>query len=228
MIGEALTTAAKIGLALAAVLVVVSQCRKPWSVPGRLFARLMNRSHAGVTTWGLSHVTIGQDASVLDVGCGGGRTVHTLAAIARSVKGIDYSAASVAVARKTNADLIDAGRVDVRQASVAQLPFADASFDLATAIETHYYWPDPVHDFGEILRVLKPGATLLVVAETYRNQRFGVLLLLPMLMLRARYLTLDQHRELLRDAGFTDIVIDHEPRKGWICAVARRPEALAA
>jgi hypothetical protein len=46
-----------------------------------------------------------------------------------------------------------------------------------------------------------------------------------MLALRARYLTLDEHRDLLQAAGFADIVIDHDARRGWICAVARRPAA---
>lgn len=210
---------------IAAVLILVRQCRKPWALPGRLFVWLMNRTHANVTEWGLRHVTVGPGAHILDVGCGGGRTLRKLAGIGQKVYGIDYSATSVAAATKENADLVAAGRVDVRQASVSQLPFADASFDLVTAVETHYYWPDPVHDFQEVYRVLKPGGTLLVIAETYRNQAFSALLILPMLLLRARYLTLEEHRGLFRAAGFTDIEIDHIPRKGWISCIARRPAA---
>ncbi len=211
-------------LTVAAVVVVVRQCRKPWALPGRLFIWLMDRTHAGVTRWGLRHVTIDPGANILDVGCGGGRTVRTLAGMGPKVVGVDYSATSVASATRENADLIAGGRVDVRQASVSQLPFADASFDLVTAVETHYYWPDPVRDFHEVRRVLKPGGTLLVIAETYRSQTFGALLVLPMLLLRARYLTLDEHRAMFSAAGFTEIEIDHDPRKGWICGVARRPK----
>lgn len=212
-------------LTIAAVVIVVRQCRRPWSLPGRLFLWLMNRTHAGVTRWGLRHVTVSPGATILDVGCGGGRTIQTLAGMGQMVYGIDYSATSVAAATKANADLIAAGRVDIRQAGVSQLPFADACFDLVTAVETHYYWPDPVHDFQEVLRVLKPRGTLLVIAETYRNQTFGAFLILPMLLLRARYLTLDEHRAMFRAAGFTDIEIEHDPRKGWICGIARRPAA---
>jgi|HubBroStandDraft_6_1064221.scaffolds.fasta_scaffold137362_2 2-polyprenyl-3-methyl-5-hydroxy-6-metoxy-1,4-benzoquinol methylase len=42
--------------------------------------------------------------TILDVGCGGGRTVSKLAAIATqgTVYGLDYSAESVAVAERTN------------------------------------------------------------------------------------------------------------------------------
>src|SRR3954449_8320024 len=72
-------------------------------------------------------------------------------------------------------------------------------------------------------RVLAPGGRVLVVAETYKGQTLGALIVVPMLMLRARYLTLDEHRELLAAAGFADVVIDHYALKGWMCAVARRP-----
>jgi len=212
-------------LTIATVVIVVRQCRKPWSLPGRLFIWLMNRTHAGVTRWGLRHVTVDPEATILDVGCGGGRTIRTLAGMGKMVYGIDFSATSVAAATRANEDLIAAGRVDVRQAGVSQLPFADACFDLVTAVETHYYWPDPVHDFQEVYRVLRPGGTLLVIAETYRNQTLAGLLILPMLLLRARYLTLDEHRAMFHAAGFTDIEIEHDPRKGWICGIARRPAA---
>ena len=53
---------------------------------------------------GLEHVSIGNRCTILDVGCGGGRTVDKLAAIATQGKvyGIDYSGESVAATKKTN------------------------------------------------------------------------------------------------------------------------------
>jgi len=210
-------------LTIVAVLIVVSQCRKPWSPIGRGFAWLMNRTHAGVTRWGLSHVTVGSGDIILDVGCGGGQTVRTLAGMGRMVHGIDHSPVSVAAAARKNADLIAAGRVEIRQASVSQLPFPDGTFDLVTAVETHFFWPDPVNDFREVRRVLKPGGILLVIAETYKGQALGALWSLPMFLVRARHLTLEEHRELLHTAGFADIQIDHNPWKRWICATGRRP-----
>jgi len=45
-------------------------------------------------------------------------------------------------------------------------------FDLVTAIETQYYWPDLVNDMREILRVLAPGGTLVIIAESYKNGKF--------------------------------------------------------
>src|SRR5262249_29180007 len=127
---------------LAAVVFVglfVRQCRKPTGWIGRGVLWLMNRSHADLTTWALAHVAIDERSTILDVGCGGGRTVQRLAALAAGGKvyGVDYSKACVATSRRVNAAGIAAGRVEIREASVARLPFADASFDLVTAIETH-------------------------------------------------------------------------------------------
>ncbi|HEX4826094.1 MAG TPA: class I SAM-dependent methyltransferase [Candidatus Polarisedimenticolaceae bacterium] len=220
-----LHTVLSIVVASAAIIVVASQCRRPWSPLGRMIANSMNVRHAGVTRWGLSHVTIGPAFTILDVGCGGGRTVRTLAGMAPQghVDGIDYSAASVATARTENAELIGNGRVEIQSGTVSKLPFPDATFDLVTAVETHYYWPDLVRDLGEIRRVLKPGGTLVVIAETFRGQTLSFLVAIPMKLLGAKYMTLERHRELLSQAGFEKIEIDHHKLKGWMCAVGRAP-----
>ena len=128
-----------LGAGIALGLGVVRQCRKPSGWLGRLFAFEMNVRHRALTAWGLSHATPGPNSVVLDVGCGGGRTVRELAQIAREGKvyGIDYAGASVAVARMVNAAAIGAGQVEVLQGSVSALPFAADMFDLVTAVETH-------------------------------------------------------------------------------------------
>jgi SAM-dependent methyltransferase len=221
---------ASYALAGALVLVVLRQCRKPSWWPGRLFVSIMNVSHAGVTQWGLSHVQVEKNFVVLDVGCGGGRTIHTLADRVPEgmVYGIDYSETSVAAARRTNKEGIESGRVNIRQASVSSLPFPDRTFDLVTAVETHYYWPEPVADLREILRVLKPGGRLVIIAETYKGQRFGWIVAAPMKLLGARYMTVREHQDLFAAAGYSEITIDEKQGKGWLCGVGRRPEAPAA
>ena len=209
--------------AIGGAAIVLRQCRKPSWLLGRLFLRNMNARHRGVTAWGLSHVPIEKHFTILDVGCGGGKTIATLAGITAEGKvyGIDYSAESVATSRRTNADRIDAGRVDVRQGSVSSLPFAADTFDVVTAVETHYYWPDLAGDLTQILRVLKPGGRFVLIAETYRGRRFDWLYLPAMKLLRATYLTVQEHQELLSRAGFSDVEVFEQRAHGWICAVGR-------
>ena len=120
------------------------QVRKPTGWLGRRVVQAMNHGHAKMTDWGLQQVTVPKNAAILDVGCGGGSTVRKLAAMASEGKvvGLDYSPASVAVSRQTNARQIEAGQVAIELGSVAALPFPNSTFDIVTAIETHYYWPD--------------------------------------------------------------------------------------
>jgi SAM-dependent methyltransferase len=134
----------------------------------------------------------------------------------------DYSAASVAVARRTNAQAITAGRVDVRVGSVSSMPYADNSFDAVTAVETHYYWPDLVGDLREVRRVLRPNGRVVIVAESYRGKRFGAADVLVMRVLGSKLLTLDEHRAALEAGGFSDVAVFEEPKKGWLCVIGRK------
>jgi SAM-dependent methyltransferase len=105
---------------------------------------------------------------------------------------------------------------------VSALPFPDGMFDVVTAVETHYYWPHLEADAREVLRVLKPGGRFAIVAESYKGRRFDVVYRLPMTLLHATYLTVDEHKALLNAAGYSEVTVFEEREKGWICAVGRK------
>lgn len=218
-------TFARYTLALALIAYVLLQARKPDKWFGRIFARAMNKGHDSMSDWGLRHVTIESRFTILDVGCGGGRTIEKLAAIAAGgmVYGIDYAEGSVAVSRELNASLIKVGRVVVQKASVSRLPFPDNTFDLATAIETQYYWPDLAGDMREILRVLKPAGRLVVIAEMYKGGKYDWLKWPVMWLLRSSHLSVNDHRELFASAGYEGVESFEESSRGWICAIATKP-----
>jgi SAM-dependent methyltransferase len=216
----------KIALGVGFIYAFTRQCRKPAGPLGRRVARAMNLSHGALTAWGLGGVRIEPQARILDVGCGGGQTIRVLAGLAAGVHvdGVDYSPASVRVARTTNVDLIEQGRVAVQQASVSSLPFPDRSFDLVTAVETHYYWPGLADDLGEVRRVLKPGGRFVLIAETYRGRRMDWLYRPVMrLLLQATYLTPDQHAAALNTAGFAGVAVNVDQGRGWIRAMGVGP-----
>ncbi len=77
------------------------------------------------------------------------------------------------------------------------VPFADCTFDVVTAVETHYYWPDLPANVREVFRVLKPGGSFVLIAETYRGGPFRLIYGAVMPLLRAAYLTDEEHRDLL-------------------------------
>jgi ubiquinone/menaquinone biosynthesis C-methylase UbiE len=194
----------------------------------------MNRRHSKLTDWGLKHVSIGSDDTILDIGCGGGRTIDKLVAIAAKGKvyGVDYSETSVAASRKTNEEWIKTGRVEIRHGSVSHLPFPDQMFALATAVETHFYWPDLPADLCEVSRVLRPGGSLVIVAEVYKGGKYDRLVrrfadLMQKLDYPYANLSVDEHRELFLRAGFTDVQVIEEYEKGWICALGKSPPRVA-
>jgi len=204
-----------------------NQCQKPSGWLGGLIVRNMNSRHSGVTDWGLAHISVREGDTILDVGCGGGRTVSKLAALAKEGKvyGADFSAASVAVATATNKEWINTGRVEIHEASVSQLPFSDSQFDLITAVETHFWWPDLPSDMKEVIRVLKPGGTLVLIAEVYKGAKSMVSKIGDKyaLVTGMKMLSAEEHRGLLADVGCSDIQITTDSRKGWICAVGHKP-----
>ena len=209
---------------------VIDQCRKPSGLFGRFILWDMNRHHSKLTDWGLSHVSIRETDRILDVGCGGGRTINKLAALASAgkVHGIDYSKESLAAARRTNRRWIDSGRAEIEHGSVSHLPFVNDSFDLVTAVETHLFWPDLPNDFREVYRVLKPRGAMLIVAEIYKGGKHleGVrkTIFEKHLAANMNLLTRDEHCALFTDAGFSDVQIFEELGKGWICGLGmKRP-----
>ena len=206
-----------------------NQFSKPTGWLGRFILWRMNATHSPLTDWGLQHVSIENHYRVLDIGCGGGRTVGKLAALATQGKvyGVDYSEESVTASRRTNANWIALGRVEIRHGSVSQLPFPDSMFDLVTAVETHFWWPNLPGDMREVFRVLKPGGTLILIAEIYRGANTMAAKLAEKYASRTglALLSVDEHRELFTNAGYSDVQVIEERRKGWICAAGRKPIA---
>jgi SAM-dependent methyltransferase len=209
---------------------LLRQCCKPSGWLGRQILRNMNHRHSKVTEWGLRQVPIQDHDIILDVGCGGGATLKRLAEHAThgTLHGVDYSEESVAMSRRRNRRLVEEGRVEIRQASVSSLPFAHGTFDLVTAVETHYYWPDLNADTQEVLRVLKPGGTFAIIAEAYKGGKHDQMLrMLEELartgIMKYSHLTVAEHHDLLLKAGFSDVRVLEEYDKGWLCAIGRRP-----
>jgi ubiquinone/menaquinone biosynthesis C-methylase UbiE len=204
----------------------VSQCQKPTGLLGRFLLWHMNSRHSKLTDWGLANISIEKHHTILDVGCGGGRTINKLAAAATQGKvyGIDYSEESVAASKRTNARWIGLGRVEVRLGSVSQLPFPDGLFDLVTAVETHFWWPNLPAGMREIFRVLKGGGNLIVIAEIYKGANSTAAKLAEKYPSRTalKLLSVDEHRELFAKTGYSDVQVIEERDKGWICGVGRK------
>jgi hypothetical protein len=79
----------------------------------------------------------------------------------------------------------------------------------------------------EILRVLKPRGTLIIIAESYRKGAHEDWKGMAMKLVGSTSLSADDQRALFSAAGFKDIQIFQEPSKGWICATGKKGSAVS-
>ena len=194
--------------------------RKPTGRGGRAMVAMMNLCHWPLARWGLRFLNVAPDAAVLDCGCGGGANIRTLLKKCPGgvVKGIDYSPVSVEKAQEVNRQAIREGRCTVLQGSVADMLFAGGWFDVATAFETVYFWPDLSRCFREVFRVLKPGGTFLICNECsdpVKDSKW------PELINGMTVYRDTQLKDALEQAGFRDVQARRN-KMGWLCVTARK------
>jgi ubiquinone/menaquinone biosynthesis C-methylase UbiE len=203
---------------------VFKQFRKPTGWLAGLAGLGMNRGHEKVWRWGLEHTTIQPDATILDVGCGGGGAVRILARAASrgKVYGVDYSEYVLPTACLINRALIRQGHVEIKHGSVSDLPFPNDTFDLATAFETTLFWPSLVDDLREVRRVLKPGGTLLIANEAYADAKFAERNAKWSRLASFQLQTPEETRQCLVEAGYAQVEIATVPDRNWIAATAQK------
>lgn len=94
---------------------------------------------------------IGSGTSVLEIGSGPGHIANMLSNVGASVRGIDFSANMVEVARRRYPEIA------FEQADAEQLPFDQSSFDVVVANFVVHHLARPETVFKEVHRVLRPG-----------------------------------------------------------------------
>ena len=172
--------------------------RKPEGLLGRCMVGSMNRAHAALADWGISYLPETGPTEIAELGCGGGRNIRALLRKypAATVAALDYSEVSVEKAMRVNRKGLQAGRCRIIQGDVSCLPFEDGAFDLVTAFETVYFWPGPTESFREVYRTLRPGGIFIFDG--------------------------DQLAHFLTEAGFSEVIVNRNAKKHWLCVLAIR------
>ena len=141
---------------------------KPKGIGGKIMVHMMNTGHSSMAEWGFTHMEIQSDNVCLDIGCGGGANVRKL--LEKSpygrVVGIDHSEISVEKSKKINKAGIESKRCEILQGDVMKLPFRGETFDVITAFETIYFWPDISEAFKKVYKILKIGGTFMICNES--------------------------------------------------------------
>ncbi len=99
---------------------------------------------------------------VLECGCGTGLLLERIAGFARHASGIDLSPGMLRKARERG--------LDVREASVTDIPFPDATFDVTCSFKVLAHVEDIRGALAEMARVTRPGGVIL--AELYNPLSF--------------------------------------------------------
>jgi len=129
----------------------------------------MNIGHRPLSRYAFGLLALtGEELKLLDIGCGGGYNIGQMLAMSpqATVYGLDYSEKSVALSKQVNAKAVEAGRCIVSQGDVADLPFEADNFDVVTAFETIYFWPDIQQCFNGVCRIVKPGGRFMVAGDS--------------------------------------------------------------
>ena len=207
-----------------AILGLMNQYRYPTGPLGRYVAKQMNQGHEPLTLWGLTKVKIASNNIILDVGCGGGKTVSRLAQLAPHGKvfGVDHSFDMVEYSKKMNKKLIAQNRVQIVEGSVEKMSFPDNYFDLVTAFETYYFWLNFRDALKEIKRVLKPGGKLHLVNEMVKDGVYEVKNAKLIAETHVRLIPLQEIRNVMRSIGFVDVQVFTKTESPWNAVLAQK------
>jgi len=185
-----------------------AQFRKPTGFFGRLIGNRMARSNEYEAEWTVSQLDLQPTDRALEIGFGAGVAIQLASQKVTNgqVIGIDLSDTMLQLARQRNALAIQAGRVQLNQGDVLNLPYAPDSFDKAFTIHTIYFWQSPAEGLKQIKRVLKSGGLLAITMLPKDKWQPP-----PPSSVFTLYNTAEIQR-LLTNAGFREIQVKPSPQ----------------
>ena len=175
-----------------------------------------------------------RDASVADVGCGGGLLSEALAKAGARVTGIDLGEKVIEIARlHMHESRLETPNLDIdyRVQSSADLAAAEPeSFDAVCCMELIEHVPDPAALVGDLVRMVKPGGVVVMSTLNRTPAAFGAAILGAEYIMRmlprgthhyAQFLKPSELGRLMRHAGLeVDDVsgLGYNPisRKAWV------------
>ena len=101
---------------------------------------------------------------MLDVGCGTGEILNTIATNSDNYFGIDLSEKMIEIAKTKN----NSNNITYLVGDSEFLPFKDSYFDVITCVESFHHYPNPYGVIKEFYRVLKPNGTI-IICDMYRK-----------------------------------------------------------
>ncbi|MFC6885201.1 MULTISPECIES: methyltransferase domain-containing protein [Actinomadura] len=165
------------------------------------------------------------DAAVADVGCGAGRAAAEMAGRGARATGVDPDERMIAIAGERWP------AADFRLADAYGLPFADGALNGYRAEKVFHVLDDPARAVGEARRVLAPGGRVVLIGQdwdTFVIDSDDPALTRAIVHARADLVATPRvvrsSRNLLLDAGFTDVTVEVHT---WVLTGATTVPVLA-
>ena len=158
----------------------------------------------------------------LDVGCGVGHTLRRIAPLVTFAVGADATFEMMHAGRDS---VVTAPNAAFAQTDATTLPFADASFDLATCRLAAHHFTDVAAAFRDVRRVLRPGGRFVLVDNYAPDEPALDTFINEVEKLRdashVRNHTIVGWRELLEDADLrtsveSDLMTTKITTEGWL------------
>jgi ubiquinone/menaquinone biosynthesis C-methylase UbiE len=104
--------------------------------------------------------------------------------------------------------------------------FQEDFFDLVTAIETYYFWPDLQAAFREIKRILKPERNLLMINEMVKDGVYEVENADIIAKTHAHLIPLHEIQVILNSVGFINVKVFTKTKSPWNAILAQKPSEM--
>ena len=182
----------------------ITQCMKPHGEEGIQAIENMNENHRPISEFAFESINVGENDKILDIGCGGGVNIEKfLKLTANNVDGLDYSEVSLSQSVKRNKKAVEDGRCRVIKANVINMPIEDGMYDLVSAFETIYFWPDIENAFKEVSRIIKTNGQFMIAQGTDGNHPDDEKWLSTVEGMKVY--TADELKRYLLNAGFSSV-----------------------
>jgi SAM-dependent methyltransferase len=172
----------------------------------------------------LERLRLTPEDTLLEVGCGGGAFLRRALESGCRACAIDHSPDMVRTARRVNELAVREGRLDLREADAAHLPFADASCTSAVSTGVLHFLEDPIAVFSEVRRVLRPGGRFIVFLGS--KELKGTPAAPEPMASRLHWYEDEELVDLARRSGFVDARVERPDFLPYVRAAGLPTEAV--